>query len=360
MNACIYWLCIFCYFFFIFIWISIQNERKVTNNVSKRRIETRSNSKYVKLFDDVQNGGNDCSEIREASGEYRRFLKSLALPINQSCMLIYICPTVYIYVFTVNIDHENDDDNDSEYEMKLDDTILPNESISDVDNDYDMNNINSLDNNVLLNNDQIIKIKELIKIHFQMLIQLRHLIYDETKWNNEYIICNKMLKNLYEYRHKSMESIKKSLIPMYCNYNHPLTRQMKNNINKNVIKNLKVSTAFDITEMNKYAKFNENGLKSLDENIIHLNLNKKYIPKISENTGTKISKIFTKEELILFDMGIKQYGSKLSPNSDVKYATNGSIIPDWKRIQSRYLPMRAIHSLQSKLQSKCKDNPEMV
>ena len=96
-------------------------------------------------------------------------------------------------------EHENDSDSD----FCLDDDQLTNDHITDHIHKHNTTFRGSIyfpapSATINLSQRQIDKIQSLMSMHFQMIIQLRHLTIDKLEFRDQHKICDDLLQDLRE------------------------------------------------------------------------------------------------------------------------------------------------------------------
>lgn len=294
-------------------------------------------------------------ERKEAEIEYRKFLQSLSIPIDEQ-----------------QEDNNNDDEDDPDF--CLNDLLNIDEQQDenvDIDDDYILiHPLPTTSPKIMLTKMETDKIKCLMNDYFQLLFTIRHLTIDKRNFEKQHEITTNLIYDLEKNRENANESIRTTLsnnfeIPYHRlpGKNYPITRKSANNFTKQIYKNMIGKTAFNINGMQKYFKFNQRILKSFNENIKYfkenkIKLNKELIPSfksLSEISTTKISKVkkkktpyFSKYEGELLQIALIEYGNKIRPKSPRK-RLRGEFIPDWISIQKRYFPHKSIQFLTKKM-----------
>ena len=291
---------------------------------------------------------------KEEYFEYRRFLQSLSLPIDQISTAI----------------QEDDDDPD----FCLNDAG----DVDDADADPPATNQQSAASamdilpstapRISLSASQMSSIRSLLSDHFQLCVQMRHLTLDDAELACEHRVCDALLCDLREKRRSAEQSMLTTQLHRMPyrrdGFNHAITRSLSTSQLKKQGSAQRIDTAFAIAGMGEYFAFNQRTNRSLRDNLLHLaaakcRLKKRYTPRFTSLRPLKKGKKKTKNkkrgtphlsamERELLEVAMAQYGHSVARHTRRSTSRPIRAAPDWASIQRRYFPHKSVHFLQIK------------
>ena len=213
------------------------------------------------------------------------------------------------------------------------------------------------------------KHRELIKNQlsqlFQLLIIVRHLSLNSSKYRMAHILCTQLLLRLNESRLGAIQSIRFAVAKrcgIFNKYSQKINQYQANHIATMSTDHLNINSMLDIPGIEEYFAFNGDCTKSYASILNRFRdswLEEKYIPSVFNQNNCFDEKEeeqeWTEIEEKLLCLGVNEYGQesqkqKFSNNNKNNNNNNNKVmINDWTSIRDRFLPNKTIKSLQLKM-----------